>query len=210
MYRSLFRRTPGQPNFRPMPSSTLKPIVRVEYPDWVDSVVDWNRRYPSDEAKMRLAIAVSRENIERGTGGPFGAAIFERDSGSLVAIGMNSVVRLNNCTLHGEMVAFMMAQQRVGSFTLHSPALPVHELFTSCEPCAMCLGATLWSGVRRVVYGAGREDASRLNFEEGPVFPESYKYLEDRGITIERNFLRDDARAVLELYRAKSGKIYNG
>src|SRR3954462_5685635 len=186
------------------------PVVRVEYPDWVQSVVDFTRRYESDDERMRLAIAVSRENVERDTGGPFGAAIFERDSGRLVAVGMNSVVRYNNCTLHGEMVAFMMAQQRVGSFTLNSASLPVHELFTSCEPCAMCLGATLWSGVRRVVYGAGREDASKLNFEEGPVFPESYRYLEDRGITIERNLLRDEARAVLEMYRAKSGRIYNG
>ena len=186
------------------------PAVHVEYPDWVDTVVDWSRTYADDEARMRLAIAVSRANVERGTGGPFGAAIFERDSGRLVAVGMNSVVRLNNCTLHGEMVAFMMAQQRVGSFTLHAPDGPVHELHTSCEPCAMCLGATLWSGVRRVVYGAAREDASLLNFEEGPVFPESYRYLEDRGITIERNLLRAEARAVLELYRAKSGRIYNG
>ena len=186
------------------------PVIHVEYPDWVRSVVDWDRRYDDDLQKMRLAIAISRENVERGTGGPFGAAIFESDSGKLVAVGMNSVVRYNNCTLHGEMVAFMMAQQRIGSFTLSAPALATHELFTSCEPCAMCLGATLWSGVKRVVYGAGREDASRLNFEEGPVFPESYQYLEDRGITIERNVLRDEARAVLELYRTKSGRIYNG
>jgi tRNA(Arg) A34 adenosine deaminase TadA len=74
----------------------------------------------------------------------------------------------------------------------------------------MCLGATLWSGVRRVVYGATREDATLLNFEEGPVFPESYRYLEARGIEIVRGVLRDEARAVLELYRANSGKIYNG
>jgi tRNA(Arg) A34 adenosine deaminase TadA len=159
---------------------------------------------------MRLAIEVSRANVERSDGGPFGAAIFESDSGKLVSVGMNSVVRYNNCTLHGEMVAFMMAQRRVGSFTLSRSGLPTHELHTSCEPCAMCLGATLWSGVKRVVYGAAREDASRLNFEEGPVFPESYKYLEDRGISIVRNVLRDEARAVLDAYRAKSGKIYNG
>jgi tRNA(Arg) A34 adenosine deaminase TadA len=193
-----------------MPRTTALPVVHVEYPEWVNEIVDWGRTYASDDDKMRLAIAVSRENVVRGTGGPFGAAIFERASGTLVAVGMNSVVRLNNCTLHGEMVAFMMAQQRIGSFTLNSPSLPEHDLFTSCEPCAMCLGATLWSGVRRVVYGAGREDASRLDFEEGPVFPESYTYLEDRGITIQRNFLRDEATAILELYRANSGKIYNG
>lgn len=186
------------------------PVIHVEYPDWVNSIVHWDQRYPTDEDRMRLAIAVARANVERGTGGPFGAAVFEVTSGKLVAVGMNSVVRLNNCTLHGEMMAFMMAQARVRSFTLNAPHLPAHELFTSCEPCAMCLGATLWSGVQRVVYGATREDASRLNFEEGPVFPESYKYLEDRGISIVRNVLREEARAVLEMYRAKGGKIYNG
>ena len=185
------------------------PVVHVDYPDWVDSVVDWEQSYGTDEERMRLAISVARENVERGTGGPFGAAIFEA-SGRLVAVGMNSVVRLNNCTLHGEMMAFMMAQHRVGSFTLNAPQLPVHELFTSCEPCAMCLGTTLWSGVQRVVYGATREDASRLNFEEGPVFPESYEYLEKRGIRFQRKVLRDEARAVLEMYRAKGGTIYNG
>jgi tRNA(Arg) A34 adenosine deaminase TadA len=185
-------------------------VVSVDYPAWVGEVVDWNRTYASDDERMRLAIAVSHENVERDTGGPFGAAVFERESGRLVAVGMNSVVRLNNCTLHGEMVAFMMAQKRLGSFTLAAPGMPEHELFTSCEPCAMCLGATLWSGVRRVVYGAGREDASRLNFEEGPVFPASYEYLEDRGISIVRNVLRAEAQAVLERYRARSGKIYNG
>jgi len=157
-----------------------------------------------------VAICVGRENVEHGTGGPFGAAVFEAQSGRLVSVGMNSVVRLNNATLHGEMVAFMMAQQRVGSFTLNAPGLPAHELVTSCEPCAMCLGATLWSGVQRVVYGASREDASRLEFEEGPVFPESYRYLEERGLRIARDVLREEARTVLELYRAGGGKIYNG
>jgi tRNA(Arg) A34 adenosine deaminase TadA len=186
------------------------PVVRVDYPAWVADVVDHDRLYEDDEAKMRLAIALSRENVKRGTGGPFGAAVFERDTGRLVAVGMNSVVRLANCTLHGEMVAFMMAQRVVGSFSLNLPGMPVHELFSSCEPCAMCLGATLWSGVRRLVCGAAREDATRLDFEEGPVFPESYRYLEERGIQIVRDLLRDEARAVLELYRATKGAIYNG
>jgi tRNA(Arg) A34 adenosine deaminase TadA len=193
-----------------MTASSRHPKVEIVYPEWVDSIARWDEPYESSEDKMRLAIAVSQANVDRGDGGPFGAAIFELESGRLVSLGMNSVVRFNNCTLHGEMVAFMMAQQRVGSFTLNSPSLPAHELYTSCEPCAMCLGATLWSGVRRVVYGAAREDASRLNFEEGPVFPESYRYLEARGIEIVRNVLRDEARAVLDAYRAKSGKIYNG
>jgi tRNA(Arg) A34 adenosine deaminase TadA len=74
----------------------------------------------------------------------------------------------------------------------------------------MCLGAALWSGVRRVVSGAARDDALKLDFEEGPVFPESYRYLEARGIAIEREVLRDEAKAVLELYRRTNGTIYNG
>jgi tRNA(Arg) A34 adenosine deaminase TadA len=187
----------------------IPPIV-IAYPDWVEPLVEWERCYPTDEERMRLAIRLSRENVDRGTGGPFGAAIFERESGALVAVGVNSVVRLNNCTLHGEMVAFMMAQRRLGCFTLRADGGPEYELVTSCEPCAMCLGATLWSGVRRVVCGAHRDDARRLSFEEGPVFPESHAYLEARGIEIVHGVLREEAAAVLELYRAGGGMIYNG
>ncbi|HST60704.1 MAG TPA: nucleoside deaminase [Longimicrobium sp.] len=185
------------------------PIV-IDLPDWVHDVVDADRAYTSDEEKMRLAVDLSRENVLRGTGGPFGAAIFDAGTGELVAVGVNSVVRLNNCTLHGEMMAIMAAQARLECFTLRTPDGPVYEMFTSCEPCAMCLGATLWSGVRRVVCGATRDDALRVNFDEGPVFPESHAYLEARGIRIDRGVLRDEANAVLELYRTSAGVIYNG
>lgn len=191
-----------------MTGETAHPAIHVEYPAWVDEIVDWNRNYASDDERMRLAITVAHVNVERGTGGPFGAAIFTA-GGDLVSVGMNSVIRLNNCTLHGEMVAIMMAQQKLGTFTLRTPSLPAHELFTSCEPCAMCLGTTLWSGVQRVVSAAAREDATMLSFDEGPVFPESYKYLEDRGIQFVRNVLREEGRAVMELYRSKNGRIYN-
>jgi len=184
--------------------------LAVSCPSWVAPFVDWDRHYEGDEARMRLAIDLARENVVRETGGPFGAAVFESESGRLVAVGVNGVVRLSNCTLHGEMVAIMMAQARLGAFTLGAPGLPRHELVTSCEPCAMCLGATLWSGVRRLVCGAAREDATRLAFDEGPVFAESYRYLEERGVEIARGVLRDDARGVLELYRSRSGRIYNG
>ena len=185
------------------------PRVVIEYPEWLNGFVDWERALRDDENRMRLAVRLAQENVERGTGGPFGALIVERETGRVVAAGVNSVVRLNNCTLHGEMVAIMMAQQRLRSYTLNAPGMPPHELVTSCEPCAMCLGGALWSGVRRIVCGAAREDATRLNFEEGPVFPQSYDYLEERGITITRNVLRAEARDVLEQYRARGGKIYN-
>lgn len=188
----------------------LSDLIQISLPAWVGEVVGGQETYPGDEARMRLAITLSRENVVRGTGGPFGAAIFERDSGKLVAVGVNSVTRLSNCTLHGEMVAFMMAQASLRNFSLGAPGMPAHELVTSCEPCAMCLGAILWSGVSRVVTGASRQDATALRFEEGPVFPESYRYLEERGIELVRGVLRAEARAVLELYRASGGPIYNG
>jgi tRNA(Arg) A34 adenosine deaminase TadA len=186
----------------------VKPI-RIELPEWLEGFADWERFLSSDEERMRLAIALSRENVDRGTGGPFGALIVESETGRIVAAGTNSVLRLNNSTLHGEMIAFMVAQQRLGSFSLSAPGMPAHELVTSCEPCAMCLGAALWSGVSRIVCGASREDATRLRFEEGPVFPQSYAYLEARGVTFTRNVLREEARAVLERYRARGGAIYN-
>ena len=183
--------------------------VCVTLPAWVDEVVDWTRPYVDDETRMRLAIALATENVQRGMGGPFGAVIVEEGSGRLVAVGTNRVVPENNSILHAEMIAFMMAQRSVGRYTLGAPGLPAHTLISSCEPCAMCLGATLWSGVRRLVCGATREDAMRARFDEGPVFPESYRYLEDRGIAIVRGLLRAEARGVLERYAA-SGEIYNG
>jgi tRNA(Arg) A34 adenosine deaminase TadA len=186
------------------------PNITISLPDWVASAVDLDAVYGSDEERMGLAVELSRQNVLRGTGGPFGAVVFERASGSVVGVGVNSVVRLNNCTLHGEVMALMHAQARLGSFSLRSAAGPEHELVTSCEPCAMCLGAALWSGATRLVCGAHRDDARRLSFEEGPVFPESYAYLEARGVEIVHGVLRDEANAVLELYRARKGTIYNG
>src|SRR5215468_9147244 len=84
------------PKLRFMASAPFAAVVHIEYPDWVDSVVDWSKPYGTDEDRMRVAIRVARANVEHGSGGPFGAAIFESNSGRLVAVGMNSVVRLNN------------------------------------------------------------------------------------------------------------------
>ena len=111
--------------------------------------------------------------------------------------------------LHAEVLALMLAEYRVGSYTLLGPELPHHELVTTCDPCAMCLGAVLWSGVRRLVTGADRTDASALDFDEGPVFPQSYAYLEARGVAVVRGVLRREAVAVMQLYRQRGGVIYN-
>lgn len=181
----------------------------LSLPGWVVGRVDYDQVYATDEDRMALAIALASENVARDSGGPFGAAVFERDSGRLIAVGVNSVTRLNNSTAHAEMIALQLAERRIASYTLAADGHPAHELFTSCAPCAMCLGAVLWSGVTRVVIAAQREDAERIDFDEGPVFAESYAYLRARGIEIVNGLLRTEARAVLEEYKARGGAIYN-
>lgn len=185
------------------------PHLRIACPPWVDELLDWDRTYEDDEARMRVALACARENVLRQTGGPFGAAIFDHTTGRLVAVGVNLVVPLNNSSLHAEIVAFMMAQSVLGTYTLQRNDLRPHELYTSCEPCAMCLGAVLWSGVRRVVWSALREDADSISFDEGPVFTASYDYLRARGITFDGAVLRAEGRDVLRLYGERGGPIYN-
>jgi tRNA(Arg) A34 adenosine deaminase TadA len=189
--------------------SDPRQTVLVTWPDWIHETIAFGTRYESDEDRMRLAIELARQNVLRGTGGPFGAAIFECSTGALLSVGVNSVVRLNNSTVHAEMLAIMMAQHRVGSYTLAGSPSASYELVSSCDPCAMCLGAVLWSGVKRMVTGADRDDATALSFEEGPVFPQSYTYLEERGVAITRSVLRQEAAAVMELYRRQGGQIYN-
>jgi tRNA(Arg) A34 adenosine deaminase TadA len=178
-------------------------------PDWLGPSVDWKARYRSDEERMRVAVELARQNVLRGTGGPFGAGVFEEAGGRLVAAGVNSVTRLNNSVLHAETLAIMLAQARLGTYALGAAGTESYLLVTSCEPCAMCLGATLWSGVRGLVCGATKEDATALGFDEGPVFAESWAYLEHRGVRTARRVLRGEAVAVLELYRASGGAIYS-
>jgi tRNA(Arg) A34 adenosine deaminase TadA len=184
--------------------------VLVSLPDWCRDIAAAGETFATDERRMGLAIRLARENVLRNCGGPFGAAIFEQDSGRLVAVGVNSVERLHNSVLHAETVAIMFAQARCGCYTLNSPGMSAHELHTSCEPCAMCLGALLWAGIRRVVCGASRDDAARIGFEEGPVFPASHDYLRSRGVEIVGGVLAGQAREVLDLYARRGGLVYNG
>ncbi|CAH2030939.1 nucleoside deaminase [Trichlorobacter ammonificans] len=181
--------------------------LEVRLPDWVAELLSGAERYPDDAARMGLAVALADRNVTEG-GGPFGAAIFDHTSGRPVGVGMNLVLPAGNSTLHAEMVAIMAAEAAVGSHTLAQAGR--YELFTSCAPCAMCLGGILWSGVERLVCAADAEDARRIGFDEGPVFEESYRYLEERGIEVVRGFMREAGRAVLERYAALGGRIYNG
>ncbi|GMH77583.1 hypothetical protein TL16_g07461, partial [Triparma laevis f. inornata] len=161
-----------------------------------------NKVFETDEEMMKVAVDLSRRNVEENTGGPFGSVIFERlqdGTARIVSVGCNRVVPMNNSGLHGETVAIQIAQAQLGLYSLRSEG-GNFELFTSCEPCCMCLGATLWSGVNRIVCAAAKGDASAIGFDEGPVFEQSYDHLERAGVKVARNVLREAAAEVLSNY----------
>jgi tRNA(Arg) A34 adenosine deaminase TadA len=158
---------------------------------------------------MALAVRLAAENVEREPGGgPFGAAVFRIESGELVSVGVNSVLRLGNSVLHAEVMALLLAHRELGIHSFAEPGGPALELVSSCEPCVMCLGAAMWSGVRRLVCGATRQDAEALGFDEGPVSEASYQHLQRRGVEVVRGVLRDEAQAVLQRYRDLGRPIY--
>ncbi len=186
------------------------PDVTLRLPGWVGELSPGGDRvYRTVEDRMRFAVELSRLNVGYGTGGPFGAAIFERETGRLLAPGVNLVVGSGCSVFHAEMVAIMVAQRVVGTFDLGADNLPPYELVATTEPCAMCLGATPWSGVRHLVCGARDEDARAVGFDEGSKMSAWAGSLEDRGISVERNVLRDEAVAVLREYAERGGEIYN-
>ncbi len=184
----------------------------LSLPEWIPEFLTGQpSHFEAIEHRMRLAVELSRLNVERKTGGPFGAAIFECESGRLVSVGVNRVVPLGTSIAHAEMMAFLMAQTALKTFDLGSAGLPTHELVTSGQMCAMCFGATSWSGVRRVICAANSADIEELTgFDEGPIHPEWKRQLEQRGIEVLENVLRDEARAVLSWYKNSGGVIYNG
>jgi tRNA(Arg) A34 adenosine deaminase TadA len=184
-----------------------------QLPDWLTKYEEQikDTKFNNDEKKMEIAIEISKRNVLRKTGGPFGCAIFkiskDKKYSTLFSVGCNLVLLNNNCTLHGEMVAIQLGQKKIKNYTFEDN--DKYELFTSCEPCAMCLGAILWCGVQRLVCGATKYDAEELGFKEGPVFNESYLYLQNNGIEIKKNVLRKEAKGVFILYSNSDGKIYN-
>ena len=158
---------------------------------------------------MRLVIELARQNVRRETGGPFGAAVFDLTTGVLLAPGVNLVVAAGCSIAHAEIVAIAVAEQLVGSYDLGRREMPGYELVSSVAPCAMCLGAIPWSGVRSLVCGAREEDARRIGFDEGTKPPDWGAALEQRGIPVIQDVCREEAAAVLQEYAAAGGQIYN-
>jgi tRNA(Arg) A34 adenosine deaminase TadA len=186
------------------------PVFTVQLPKWVNTCIpDSKTVYSSIEERMELAVELAAQNIKH-DGGPFGAAVFELQTGKLIAPGINLVMQTNCSVVHAEIVAIILAQQKVASFDLGAEGLPAYELVTSTEPCAMCLGAIPWSGISSVVCGARDEDARSIGFDEGEKPEQWLKALESRAIKVTRDILRVKAKAILQQYVDEGGIIYNG
>ena len=179
----------------------------IALPDWFD---DWLTgqpdRYPEPEDRMRAAIELARTNVEEGTGGPFGALVTD-ERGCLVAAGVNRVEPDTCSSAHGEIVALSLAQAKLKTWNLAEHG--ALELATSCEPCAMCLGAIPWSGVRRVLCGATKTDAEVTGFDEGERIDDWVGMLNRRGIEVVREILQPEGAAVLYDYAKRGSRIYN-
>jgi tRNA(Arg) A34 adenosine deaminase TadA len=181
--------------------------IHLTLPPWIGDVADSNRRYQSDEERVGLAIELSRQNIERGGGGPFGAAVFNSHSGRLVAVGVNRVLAQSCSVAHAEMMAIMIAQSRLSRHRLNEDG-GHYVLATSSQPCCQCYGASVWAGFDELLIGARGEDVEELtDFDEGPLPTDWIGELERRHITVRRDILRDQARSVLTVYGA-SGPTY--
>ncbi|NHN38655.1 nucleoside deaminase [Pseudomaricurvus alcaniphilus] len=214
--------------------------VRFQLPPWLNTLARSYEPSTDIEQRMALVIAASRRSVEMQTGGPFGAGIFDSDSGELIALGANLVTSEGLSMLHAEMVAISLAQRKFGSYYLSGQELsgqelsrqelsgqelsgqglegqessqqklPRLELVTSTEPCTMCLGGILWSGLRRVIAAAADGDARKIGFDEGPKPDDWIRSLNERGIEVIAGIGREQARAVLELYEQTQGHIYIG
>ena len=185
-------------------------VIEIQLPEWIDRFLrGYPDTLPSIQDRMSFVIEAAQRNISEATGGPFAAAVFEMESGKLISLGMNLVLSQGLSILHAEMVAFALAQKKLGSYDLGRYDLPAHELVTSIEPCAMCFGAIPWSGVRRVIAGARDSDARSIGFDEGPKMKDWRSELEKRGIATLCDISREAAAHVLLNYSLQGGIIYN-
>ena len=151
-----------------------------------------------DRSFMRKAIELAKESVRSG-GGPFGAVIVR--NGIIIAEAANSVVTDNDPTAHAEVKVIREACRTLGTYNLSGAAI-----YTSCEPCPMCLGAIYWANISRIFYGCTRSDAQQINFADDFIYEELTKPLDERNIPI-TPLLQDDARQIFRLWQDKPDKI---
>ena len=143
-----------------------------------------------DNSLIQQAIDVAIENVRRG-GGPFGALVVK--DGIVIATGANQVTRLNDPTAHAEIVAIREACRVLGNFQLDGC-----DLYTSCEPCPMCLGAIYWARPSRVFFAASQEDAAAAGFDDAFIYRQLEVPPSERSIPMVRLILEDSTRPFQE------------
>ena len=147
---------------------------------------------------MQKAIELSIKNINN-NGGPFGCVIVKNNK--IISEGVNGVTQNNDPTAHAEIVAIRNACTKLNTFDLSGC-----ELYTSCEPCPMCLAAIYWSHIDNIFYANTRDDAKNIDFDDSLIYSEISKKNEDRQIPI-KQMLRNDALKAFELWSKKIDKI---
>ena len=148
---------------------------------------------------MRAAIRLSFQTMRRDQGGPFGAVIVRR--GKIVARGGNEVISTHDPTAHAEIVAIRRACKRLRRFDLSDC-----ELFTSCEPCPMCLSAIYWARIRRMYFANTRRDAAEIEFDDDFIYREVARPLGKRSLPM-KQLLRKEAMVAFEEWRNKTDKV---
>lgn len=158
----------------------------------------FNIKDMDDKKFMRKAIALSIENIQKG-GGPFGAVIVK--DGKVIATGVNRVTAKNDPTAHAEVTAIRKASKKLGTFDLAGC-----EIYTSCEPCPMCLGAVYWAHLDKMYYGNTKTDARNIGFDDSFIYDEIDLKPENRRVeTIQ--MLPDEAIKAFETWAKSEDKI---
>ncbi len=152
-----------------------------------------------DPALMRQAIELAREGVSQNRGGPFGALVVRE--GRVIGGGCNQVIADKDPTAHAEIVAIRRACESVQSFQLDGC-----ELYTTCEPCPMCLGAIYWSRIERVVYACDRSDAARAGFDDALFYEEIGRGIGERSLPF-RQLLREEALSAFRAWLAKSDRV---
>lgn len=178
----------------------------LELPPWVGPFVEGAGSCLTAEDQVRMAIALSHENVRQGTGGPFGAAVFDA-TGRVLGVGVNRVVASGASIAHAEILALSLSQQALGRYRLNQQGQRV-TLASSSQPCCQCFGACVWAGIDGLLTGARAEDVQRLvGFDEGPLPTDWRGELSRRGIALTEEVLRSEACDVLAAY-AGSGIVY--
>jgi guanine deaminase len=157
-----------------------------------------DRANPMDNSFMARAIQLSIDNVLSGEGGPFGAVVAK--DGRIISEGANRVTSTNDPTAHAEVLAIRAACVKLGAFELKGC-----EIYTSCEPCPMCLGAIYWARLTRIYFGNVAADAARIGFDDSFIYRELVQGLSQRSIPMVQ-LMRDEALAAFRAWQEKPNK----